>query len=177
MENLGSQPVDRDEEAVELAWTANAYLDCAIRLCAYLLDEEYEQSIHHNRVPIHLAYLAIELYFKAGVSAARNEYPESHDLTELRELYKQAMPTWPLPLPSFIEKLMPSKSGDLFPDAPAWRVSRHFPRFRYYRDRNGRQFPELDLADIKQLYSELQDLHKSALSAMMEIWRRCGVRF
>lgn len=169
--------MDRDEEAVELAWTANAYLDSALCLCASLLEEGQERSIHHNRVPLHLAYLAMELYFKAGLCAVRNDYPKNHDLTELRDLYEQALPNWPLPMPSFIEKLMPSKSVDLFEDAPAWRVSQHFPRFRYYRDREGRQFPELAMADIRLLHSELRDLQRPAFSTMIEIWRKCGVQF
>ena len=69
------------------------------------------------------------------------------------------------------------QAGDLFEDAPAWRVSQHFPRFRYYRDRKGRQFPELDMADINLLHSELQELQRSAVSTMIEIWRKCGVQF
>lgn len=175
-DELGA-PIDFKEEANELAWTANAYLDCAVRLCQSILDEGHEKSIHHNRVPLHLTNLAIELYFKAGLAAAQYNYPSNHELDELRKLYDQVMPDYPLPIPNFIEQLIPKQSENLFADHPIPSSSLQFTRFRYYSDRSGRVFPNLAMADVRQLKIELENLHRSSFVLMMEIWRKCGTEY
>src|SRR4051812_43370223 len=99
---MPTQLLETNEEAIELAWIGNAYLDCAIRLCDSLLDEDYELDIHRNRVPLHLAFLALELFYKAGLAATHNTYPQHHDLKELRQLYDLALPDVPIPMPAFL---------------------------------------------------------------------------
>jgi len=161
------------KEAIELSWTANAYLDCAQRLCKALIDEEYERSIHHNRFPLHLAFLALELWFKAGLAAAQRPYPKHHDLAKLRQLYLQAMPDIPLSLPSFFEKLIPT-SRDLFEERPAPDLEYHFARLRYSSDRRGQPYPELAMADLSELRDELENPARATHAAQMRIWKKYG---
>ena len=153
--------LDTYEEATELAWMANAYLDSTRRLCASILEEEHERSVHHNRVLLHLSFLSLELYFKAGICTVNSKYPTHHRLEELRRAYDAAMPDLPIPIPVFIERLMPT-TADLFEEHPAPNTAIHFQRFRYVSDRKGVIFPELELADVEELKKELDQIHYSA---------------
>jgi hypothetical protein len=99
-----------------------------LRICRSLIEDGHEKSIHHNRVPLHLAFLGLELYFKAGISAARREYPKHHDLAELQQMYADLWPDIPLPIPKFFDDLIPSRSRDLFDDVPVPDLQWHFAR-------------------------------------------------
>lgn len=172
---LAGQNRDRfRDEAIELSWTANAYLDCALRICRSLIEEGHEKSIHHNRVPLHLAFLGLELYFKAGISAARQEYPKHHDLAELQRLYSECWPSIPLPLPKFFDDLIPSMTPDLFADVSAPDLQWHFVRLRYSADRGGHPFPRLPMEDIAKLSEELELISRYASQLQLKIWKTCG---
>jgi hypothetical protein len=146
--------VERDE-AVELSWIANAYLDAAIRICASIVEDDNEEHFYLNRVPLHLAYLALELYYKAGLSAFKKRFPPTHDLQKLRTLYAEAVPDIPLPIPSFIQSQI-VRTEDLFLEDPGLSITDQFTRYRYYSDRKGNPFPELEPVDIPELYEELE---------------------
>jgi hypothetical protein len=156
-------------EAVELAWTANAYLDSAEQLCEWIIENEYERSRHHHLVPLHLAYLGLELYFKAALAAVNGSYPRHHDLVELRKLYDVALPNDRLPIPSFIETLLPLPIGELFPDDPAPSAAWQFTRFRYFADSSGRPFPPLERADVQRLKDEISELHVAGLKVLATV--------
>jgi hypothetical protein len=47
---------------------------------------------------LHLAFLGLELYFKAGIAAAGREYPKHHDLATLQTLYSELWPAVHLPI-------------------------------------------------------------------------------
>lgn len=157
------------EEARDLAWAANAYLDCAMRLCESLVDDEYQDSTHHFRVPLHLAYLAIELYMKAGILLGGQRYAPTHDLNELQKQFDEVNLGIALPIPSYLDQFIP-KAADLFIEDPALTSSRHFERFRYYADRRGNPFPELEIADLRELKRELEELHRAAWKILMSVW-------
>jgi hypothetical protein len=162
------------DEAVELSWTANAYLDCALRICRSLIEEGHEKSIHHNRVPLHLAFLGLELYFKAGISAARQEYPKHHDLTKLQRLYSERWPGIPLSLPKFFDDLIPSMTPDFFDDVSTPDLQWHFARLRYPVDRGGHPFPRLPMEDIEKLSEELELISRHASRLQLKIWETYG---
>jgi len=161
-------------EAVELSWIANAYLDCAERLCKVLIKDNLDRSLHHYRVPLHLTFLGLELFFKAGISASGRQYPKHHDLAQLRILYAEAMPDTPLPIPSYFEKLIPD-SLDLFQDLPAPDLQWHFARLRYTSDRKGNRFPEHDLVDIEEFLKELETLSLATQRVQFKLWRQFGL--
>jgi hypothetical protein len=127
------------QEAMELSWSANAYLACAGRLCNNLIDDHLVRSPHHCRVALHLAFLALELWFKSALAAVQCSYPARHNLDELRKLYNRVMPDIPLAIPSYLEDLIP-RSGDLFANAKAPGLEQHFLRLRYASDRHGPSF-------------------------------------
>jgi hypothetical protein len=162
------------EEAIELSWTANAYLNCADRLCKELIDDECDRSLHHYRVPLHLTFLGLELFFKAGICAAGRHYPKHHDLAKLRALYADVMPDVPLPIPSYFEKLIP-ESLDLFEELPAPDLQLHFSRLRYASDRSGKRFPEHEIVDLKEFQKELDTLTYAAQRMQLKLWRLCGL--
>jgi hypothetical protein len=161
-------------EANELCWTANAYLQGALHLCEAAV--ESAQSGHHVardiKVVLHLTFLAIELTFKAGITAMSLECPRTHDLVRLRRLYNQVFPDQTLAIPEVLEQLMPMAT--LFGDFPEVPVAIQFERFRYHSDHKGRPFPELPAIDVEQLEAELSALSVTASSAMWRIWRVCG---
>lgn len=158
------------DEAIELAWTANAYVQSAAQLCSWLVDERYERDRHHYRVPLHVTYLALELGYKAGIAAANAPYSRSHDLVDLRAAYERHMPAIPLPIPTFIDRLLPQLTEELFPDQPAATSTWQFTRFRYYADSRGRPFPELELADLQLLQQEIRELH-TAITRLLVVVR------
>lgn len=162
------------EEAVELSWTANAYLNCAERLCKDLIENELDRSLHHYRVPLHLTFLGLELYFKAGICASGRQYPKHHDLARLRVLYAEVMPDVPLPIPSYFEKLIPD-SLNLFEDLPAPDLQWHFARLRYTSDRSGKRFPEHEMVDLKTFLTELDTLTLATQRVQFKLWRQFGL--
>jgi len=162
------------QDAVELCWTANAYLDCAVRICRSLIEEGHEQSIHHNRVPLHLAFLGLELYFKAGIAAAGREYPKHHDLATLQTLYSELWPAVHLPIPKYFENLLPSLTRDMFDDVPTPDLQWHFSRLRYSADRRGQPFPSLLMEDVAKLRDELEEISGYTLGVQQAIWKKCG---
>jgi hypothetical protein len=163
-----------DEEAIELSCTANAYLNCAERLCANLIEDKCDRSLHHYRVPLHLTFLGLELFFKAGICASGRQYPKHHDLAKLRALYAEVMPDVPLPIPSYFEKLIP-ESLDLFADLPAPDLQWHFARLRYASDRRGKRFPEHERVDLKEFQKELDTLTFATQRVQLKLWRQFGL--
>lgn len=166
-------------EAVELAWAANAYLHCAIGCCTQILDEGLECSAHHFRVPLHLAHLALELFFKAGIAIEGKRYRRTHDLGDLRSAYQEAGATIELPIPEYLAGLIPrffegDRQLELFEDKTVQSRSKpsawHFERLRYYSDRSGVPFPELDPPDIRKLREDLEHLHHAALQIVIRVW-------
>jgi hypothetical protein len=162
------------EEAIELSWTANAYLNCADRLCKNLIEDEFDRSLHHYRVPLHLTFLGLELFFKAGICASGRSYPKHHDLAKLRALYAEVMPDVPLPIPGYFEKLIP-ESLDLFEELPAPDLQWHFARLRYASDRSGRRFPEHEMVDLKEFQQELDALTLATQRVQLKLWRQFGL--
>ncbi len=161
------------QEAMELSWSANAYLDCAGRLCNNLIDGHLVRSPHHCRVALHLAFLALELWFKSALAAVQCSYPARHDLDGLRKLYNRVMPDIPLPIPSYLDDLIP-RSGALFADAKAPSLEQHFLRLRYPSDRHGRPYPDLQMLDLAVLAVELNRLSWEAQKVQLKIWVKCG---
>ena len=159
-------------EAVELLSIAGAYLDCGIQLCESLLEGE-TNDVHRNRVPLHLAHVALELYFKAGLLAAGHTYPRTHDIVALQREYEQALPECPLRLPRFVEDTIPT-TLELFADMPSTESRFQYERFRYYADKQGRPWPELPKVDLEQLTRDLEKLNRDAAKATFEIWNRYG---
>lgn len=162
------------EEAIELSWTANAYLNCADRLCKDLIEDELDHSLHHYRVPLHLTFLGLELFFKAGICAAGRQYPRHHDLAKLRALYAEVMPDVSPPIPSYFEKLIPD-SLDLFEELPAPDLQWHFARLRYASDRSGKRFPEHEIVDLREFQKELDSLTLVAQRVQLKLWRQFGL--
>ena len=80
------------QEAVELAWTANAYVDASIDLCDKLMEDEDDQNIYSNRVVLHLVFLGLELCYKAGIESFSNKKPKGHELKLLRDEYDSYAP-------------------------------------------------------------------------------------
>jgi hypothetical protein len=156
-------------EAGELSWMANAYLTSAVRLCDDILKQEWERSPHHCCVVLHLAYLALELWLKAGISAARRPYSRGHDLSQLRNEYLEVHGKRPLPIPSYFERLIPH-THDLFSDYPAPLIEQLFPQLRYASDGRGHSYPDLELPDMRALSEELDSLHIAAAHVQREIW-------
>lgn len=159
------------EEADELSWIANAYLDCAIRLCESLVEDEFDRSLHHYRVPLHLAYLAIELYLKSGIRLRGQKFQLTHDLDKLQKQYDQAGLGIIFPIPRYLDQFI-VRSEDLFTDDPAPTSAWHFERFRYNSDRKGVPFPELQLANLQELKKALEELHKAGMQIHHLIWKR-----
>lgn len=162
-----------NEEAVELAWTGNAYLDCARRICSSLLEDGDESSIHHNRVPLHLIHVALELFYKSSLMAVRRHYPPIHDLVKLESEYRSALPELPLELPSFLHSLA---SPDLFESKRPKPSEVQHERYRYFSDRTGRPFPELDMVNLQQLQKDIDSLSRNANKIMQGIWKICGFK-
>jgi len=150
-----------DKEAIELAWIANAYMDGAERITEALIEDEHERSLHHFRVPLHLAHLAIELFLKAGICSAGRRPPATHDLQLLKEQYESVGGLPRLPVPSYLDEYQ-SSHPDLFDPNLSKPPRRTFERLRYYSDQAGRPYAQLELADLKQLQAELSQLHIAA---------------
>jgi hypothetical protein len=161
-------------EAIELSWTANAYLNCAERLCESLSKDDFEWCPHHCRVPLHLTFLGLELFFKAGIAASGRQYPKHHDLAELRGLYAVAIPDIPLPIPTYFEQRIP-ESLDLFSELPAPDLQWHFARLRYPSERSGTRFPDTDMIDLKELQKELDSLTYATQRVQLRLWRQFGL--
>lgn len=152
-------------------WIANAYVDCAIRLCESLVEDEFDRSLHHYCVPLHLTHLAIELYLKSGICLGGQKFKPTHDLDKLQKQYNQAGLGIIFPIPRYLDQFI-VRSEDLFTDDPAPTSAWHFERFRYNSDRNGIPFPELQLASLQQLKKELEELHKAGMRIQQVIWKR-----
>lgn len=172
---MAHRPVEYAALAEELAWTANAYLDGAMRICEGLLEDEHDQSSHHFRVPLHLAYLALELYLKAGISLGRALFPATHDLDKLQRLYDKAKVGIKLPRPSYFEKFTP-RSLELCPGPTAPTMIQYFERLRYSSGRDGSLHPDLELADLKELKQELDELHRNGLRLLLKTIEPRSVR-
>jgi hypothetical protein len=179
MSSMPGHHASPTKEAVELAWTANAYLDCAIGCCSQILDEGWEKSAHHFRVPLHLAHVALELFFKAGIAIEGKDYRRTHDLRDLQAAYQQAGATVELPIPEYLANFIPRffevpaqqelfERGIVQPrsKSSAW----HFERLRYHSDRSGAPFPELELPDLAKLKEDLELLHHAALQVVFHVW-------
>ena len=162
------------DEAIELSWTANAYVDCALRICRSLIEDGHEKSIHHIGFPLHLAFLGLELFFKAGISAARQDYPKHHDLAALQARYSELWPRVPLPIPKFFDDLLPSTTSDMFDPVAAPDLQWHFARLRYSADRSGHLFPRLPMEDLEKLRDELEVISGYASRLQLEIWKTYG---
>jgi hypothetical protein len=164
---MAQRPVDFAALAEELAWTANAYLDGAMRICNGLLEDEHDQSSHHFRVPLHLAFLSLELYLKAGIALGRALFPATHDLDKLQRLYDKARVGIELPRPSYFSRFTP-RSLELFPDHKAPTMGQYFERLRYSSGKDGSLFPDLELADLSELKEELEKLHRNGLKLLLK---------
>jgi hypothetical protein len=173
-ETMGTKKANPPHEAVELSWIANAYLDSAERLCAKLVADNLDDSAYHYRVPLHLAFLGLELFFKAGICAAGHQYPRHHDLVKLRTLYIEVMPDVPIAIPNYFE-MQRHDSLDLFDDFPTVDLQWHFARLRYASDRNGRRFPKHEFADLKEFQRELDTLTYSTQRLHFKILRQFGL--
>lgn len=161
-----------EAEAIELSWTASAYLDSAIRLCESLIEGGLEDSRYDNRVILHLVFLAAELSFKAGLAAAQVNYPKRHDLRLLRDAFSAAVDV-NLELPGFLHEVI-SDCENHFEEFPAPRPEASFERYRYNSDHAGRAFPRLKMVDLRDLLVELKALKKGALTLFMWIRERPG---
>jgi hypothetical protein len=162
--------IDLPGLAEELAWTANAYLDGAIYVCEGLLENEHENSSHHFRVPLHLGYLSLELYLKAGIALGGSLFSPTHDLDKLQREYDRAKTGIKLPTPSYFSGFTPT-SLDLFREHKAPTSSWHFERLRYSSDKSGVQFPKLEMADVRALNDDLHALHRAGSQLLFKTWR------
>ena len=171
---MSTKNLNQSHEAVELSWIANAYLDSAERLCAKLIDDDLDRSAYHYRVPLHLTFLGLELFYKAGICAAGRQYPRHHDLAKLRILYAEVMPEVPLPIPSYFEKQI-RESLDLFEELPTADLQWHFARLRYTSDRSGKRFPKHEFADLKEFQKELDALTWATQRAHFKLLRQFGL--
>jgi hypothetical protein len=159
--------------AHELVWTANSYIDGAIYVCEALIKDGREQSPHDFRVPLHLSYLSVELFLKAGIAYSGTQYAATHDLDKLQQEYDRSAVGIHLPIPSYFSQFTTPATLDLFTNDKAPSASQHFERLRYGANKKGLRFPDLEIADLTQLNAELHSLH-SAGSRLL--WKICDTQ-
>jgi hypothetical protein len=163
------------EEAVELAWIGNAYLYGARELCTRLIDDDHERSLHHFRVPLHLAYLALELFYKSGIASSGQIYPTHHRLRELERDFKKTVPSLDVPIPTYLAQLLPRDldpyTQEMFPDLPLPREADGplFERLRYVSGRNRVRFRDLELADLRSLQEDLDKMSDTATRLLLHL--------
>jgi HEPN domain len=124
------------EESSELAWLALAYLDAGAYLGRAIIDGDFENSVHRERVPLFLVHQSLELLFKSALQAKRGRYPKSHDLLQLHREFSTAFPEVNVPIPDAVLGAVVN-TRDFFPNDPAARAVQH-ERLRYPADKKGR---------------------------------------
>ena len=172
---IGHQ-LQRQDDFVQLYFTGHAFIAGAERLCEHALEER--EDGHHVpedvRVILHMAYLGVELYLKAGLIVSGVPYPKHHDLRALRQKYVAEGLDLPLELPHFLSSLL----GDVDPELPELTpvpMGRHFERYRYTCDHNGRPFPPLPAVDWTTVHDDLVRLKGSAMTWLYPVlrgWRK-----
>jgi hypothetical protein len=169
---VDNRQINFEELAHELVWTANSYIDGAIYVCEALIKDSREESPHDFRVPLHLAYLAVELFLKAGIAFSGKQFSVTHDLDKLQQEYDSSTLGFDLPIPSYFSRFTTPATLDLFKNDKAPGASQHFERLRYGTNRSGMRYPDLEIANLAQLNDELHSLH-SAGSRLL--WKICDV--
>jgi hypothetical protein len=160
-------------EAFELAGTAAAYVDSAQRLCDSFIEDEYDRSLHYHKVVLFLTRHAIEVCCKAWLTLQKIAHKKNHDLATLHDQYCEAMPPIPLPLPTVLKSRI-SRTYDLFDDLPSQEKDLEHDQLRYAFDRAGDPYPRTDVAPLRELKMELDQVAIAIQDVQLTIWRRVG---
>ena len=145
------------KESEEMLWMSQAYADAALHLCESMLDEEFDFTEYKVKVPLFLIHQSLELCFKAAILKSSGSYKKSHELIRLQEEFERLYPKYKYELPSLISGLHKGWD-DLFGTVPDRIEGPQHERFRYYKDRKGNPWPNLDLNDVKEFKCQIEDV-------------------
>lgn len=158
---------NQSEESSELAWLALAYLDAGTYLARAIIDDDFENSIHRERVPLFLIHQAFELLFKSALQAKTGHYPKVHNLTQLQEAFSAEFPDIDIVIPDAVLGAVVS-TRDLFPDDPAPPAVQH-ERLRYPADRQGRLWRYGEDLNLSRSIDDIEQLSMQFLPLWLKI--------
>jgi len=157
----------QSEESSELAWLALAYLDAGTYLGRAIIDGDFENSIHRERVPLFLVHQALELLFKSALHAKRARYPKLHNLSQLHDEFSAVFPDIKITIPDAVLGAAVS-TQDLFPEDPAARAVQH-ERLRYPADKQGRMWGFREDLNLSRSIDDIEQLSMQFLPVWLEI--------
>lgn len=166
MDNVEKLTPTQFEESSELAWLALAYLDAGTYLSLAIIDGDFENGIHRERVPLFLVHQALELLFKSALHAKCGRYKKSHNLSELRDEFSAEFPDFNIDIPDAVLGAVVS-TMDLFPDDPAVRTIEH-ERLRYPADKRGRLW---GFRDDLNLHGSIDEIERLSMQ-ILPVWRK-----
>ncbi len=167
MGNVEKLTPTQSKESSELAWLALAYLDAGTYLARAIIDGDFENSIHRERVPLFLVHQALELLFKSALHAQCGRYDKGHNLSELHDAFSAEFPEFKIVIPDAVLGAVVS-TMDLFPDDPAARTIQH-ERLRYPADKRGRLWGFRDDLNLRGSIDEIERLNMQFLPVWQKI--------
>ena len=132
-----------------------------------IIDGDFENSIHRERVPLFLVHQALELLLKSALHAKCGRYPKSHNLSKLHDEFSAEFPEIKIVIPDAVLGTVIS-TMDLFPDDPAARTVQH-ERLRYPADKKGRLWGFREDLNLSASIDQIERLSMQFYPVWLEI--------